>query len=579
MEINLDQDEIAKLRTRRNQVRGLYSGRNELFDRYEEIYFLRNSESPKMNEVDVQDIKKTTSPNGRDKVNGLKRILDTSEVHIKVKEKGSSEKIDKSDEIEAGLRKMLQVSGEYKPARIERDLNLASVLYGPVVLSCDSVDDLIKAKTKEGDTSGVNKFIRRQLETIRKRTPFLIETLNPKSSYPEQGQYGMVGHLYEYKENGTVIKERWGVDDVSISDGKEYTVQDFFHYDNRLVEVGSTTLFAGKWIAENEDGEAEGITNIPVFVRLAGGSTLFEKPEEQLGSFLYAYAKGEWDRRESLYWTYLFTSIYTKGLTGLTILLDPDSPTDADGNPVIKVNYAGNIKFISAKGTFQDPKVINGDVIQLKQLMEEQTSASTIQNQTIGGASDASTFSSYVMQMNAGKLPSIDPLDAQCECYKDLFLHILQRIKSEGIENDLISPADIPDDIELEVTIEPNLSQDDLRNAQIVAQLRNSGANVSDKWINTNLLKIADSDAMFREKAKEDLLKAYLEYVKSDQSLMQQFVALAMGTQDKKDTTEEEVPTDTTVPQGLTPDMLKGMSGNMNTEALPLTDAVTNRGG
>lgn len=570
MEINLSQEEIQKLRTRRNQVRGLYAGRNEMFERYEEIYFLKNAEAPKISDVDAQDIKKTISPNGRDKVTGLKRILDTSEVHIKVKEKGSNEKIDKSDEIETALKTMLQVSGEYKPAKPERDMNLASILYGPVVLSCDSVDDLIAAKVKEGD-SGASKFIKRQLETIKKRTPFLIDTLNPKCSFPEFGQYGMVGHLHEYKEKGSVIKERWGVEGTSISDSQDYTVQDFFHYDQRLVEAGSTTLFAGTWIAENEDGEVEGITSIPVFVRLAGGSTLFDKPEEQLGSFLYSYAKGEWDKRENLFWTYLFTSIYTKGLTGLTVLLDPDNPTDADGNPSIKVNYAGNIKFITAKGQVTDPKVINGDVIQLRQLMEEQTSASTIQNQTIGGTSDASTFSSYVMQMNAGKLPTIDAIEAQKQCYKDLFLHILQRIKSEGIDNDLIKPADIPDDIELEVTIEPNLQQDDLRNAQIVSQLKGSGANVSDEWINTNLLKIADSGEMFKQKTREEIKKAIVQNIIGNQELMQQFITAAMGTNKPKPTVPGQIPTEQMPTEPVNP------MGNMNTETLPMTDAISNQ--
>lgn len=517
--MTISQAELQELRKRRDTIKGSYAQRNVLFKRYEEIYFMDNVEKPKGSAVDPNDWKITASPAGRDKVTGMKRILDTAEIHIKVKDHG--EKARNSDKIEAGLKTMFRVSGEYKAARIEKDANLASVLYGPCVLTVDCIYDLLA--TKKGKDSGVDKYIVSQLKTIQKRTPFIIGTMNPKESYPEWGEYGLVGHLQEYTVKGSVLRERWG--SQGVSDDRDYIVKDFFHYDKRLVEADgiSTPLFADTWLTVTSKGEIEGVTSIPIFVRYAGGSTLFPEPEKQLQSFLYAYAKGEWDKRENLFWTYLFTAIYTQGLPGPTIVRDPDDTSD------IKVNYTGGVKVITVKGKLENVQVIDSDVVQLKGLMDGQTNQSTIQEQTIGGNTALETFSSYVMQVNAGKLPLQDPREAIEFSYRDACLHILQRIKAEGIENELISPQDIPDDIDLEVTFEPNLTQDDLRNSQIVTQLKASGANVSDEWLNTNLLKIADSAEMFKQKTKEELRRAIVGNIVQNPEIMQQFIQAVMG--------------------------------------------------
>lgn len=574
--INLTQDQIKKLRTRRDGVKATYHPRDEMFTRFEEIYFMKGTERPKDAAIDKKDWKVTVSPGGRDKVTGLKRILDTSEIHIKVKEKPfSKNQHPNSDKIEAALKEMLRISGEYKPARIERDTNLAAVLYGPVVLACNSIDDMLETKRSYSDP--VSMYVRKQLGTIRRRTPFLIETINPKESYPVFGRFGMVGHLQEYTLTGAEIKEEWGCEPEQFMDATDYKVQDFFYYSQRLVESSGKTLYAGEWLTRKTDPdtgedtpEYDGVTNVPVFVRIAGGTTLFHKPEEMLNSFLYGYAKGEWDKRENLFWTYLFTAIYSQGLPGPTIVKDPD-----DANEVT-VSYKGGVRVIEAKGKLENVQVINGDVLNMKNLMDEQTGKSTIQEQTIGGGSDAATFSAYVMSVNAGKLPAIDPKEAQEQAYRDLFIHILQRIKYEGIENTLISPDDIPDDIELDVTLEPNLQQDDLRNSQIVTQLKASGANVSDEWLNTNLLKIPDSEAMFRQKTKEEVRKAVIANILQTPEMMQQFIMVAMGMDPQPQQPPQQPPTGPQIPPGMEEQMsqMPGQMPGAGMETMPQTDAM-----
>lgn len=566
--MTMNQEEIIQLRKARDALRSSYGVRDALFKRYEEIYFMGNSEIPKDSSIDVNDWKVTTSPAGRNKVTGVKQILDTSDIQIKVKNTDKG----KSDKIELGLKTMLKVSGEYKRASVETDNNLAAVLYGPVVQIAESVDDLIIAKTKDSDGNdkqNINRYVKNQLVSIRKRTPFLISTMNPTQSFPKWGEYGMVGHLHEYTTSGSIIKERWGV--MTVDDEKDYKVMDFFHYDMRFVEAEGVNepLFADRWLTKKDDGDLDGVTSIPVFVRYAGGSTLFHKPEEQLQSLLYAYAKGEWDKRETLFWTYLFTAIYQQGIPGPVILQDPDDTTDE-----IKVTYRGGVKVIKARGKLENIQVIDGDVIQLKNLMENETAQSTVQAQTIGGTSEQNTFSGYVASVNAGKIVLNDPKEAIEKVSRDTFMHILQRIKSESILNDLISPADIPDDVDIEVTYEPNLTQDDLRNATIVTQLKGSGANVSDEWLNTNLLKIADSNEMFKQKTKEEFRKAIIANIINTPELIKPYLMAALGMRNPATTPPPAPPPMSTFGEGgadLGGEVPQGMMGG---EQLPQMDAM-----
>jgi len=93
----------------------------------------------------------------------------------------------------------------------------------------------------------------------------------------------------------------------------------------------------------------------------------------------------------------------------------------------------------------------------------------------------------------------------------------------------VISPADIPDDIDIEVTLEPNLTQDDLRNAQIATNLKAANTNISSEWINTHILKIADSKEMFRQKTKEDIRQSMVQQILQNQQLMEPYISSAMG--------------------------------------------------
>lgn len=571
--MNLTQEQISEMKTLAQGLKSLYGPYKELSKRIEEIYFMDNPEKPKgLSGVDERDIKVTISPTGRNKVTGLKRILDTGEVQVKIKDR---ENVPKADEIEYGLKTMLKVSNESRIASVEKDENLGSVLYGSAVLTADSVDDLLTAKTKTADgedKAEVNKFVIRQLEELKKRTPFIIGTINAMQSYPEWGEYGMIGHLRVYDVRGNMLKERWGCADAKVKADQKYTVWDFFHYDKRLTWADGVDgeLFSGIWMDETD------VPQLPIFVRYGGGSSLWYEPERQIQPFLYTMAKGDWDKRENLYWTYLFTAIFMQGLPGPVVMQDPE-----DTNPVV-VDYDRGVKIIKAKGKLENIRVIDSDVVQLKGLMDKTTADSTIQPEAFGAGAD-NTFSGYITAMNASKLPSEDPKEGIAKVYRDMFLYILKRIKNDSIENALIQANDIPDDIDLEVTYEPNLTQDNLRNAQIVAQLKGSGSTISDEWMNTNILKISNNEEMFKAKTKEDIRRAIIQQILSNPEMMQPILMAAMG-QRQQPPAQEEPQQGQPSPEEMAmmeqggempdPAMMEQMQGQPGMEAMPQTDAM-----
>ena len=502
-------EQIREMKARAEMVIGTYGTRDgDLFNRYREMYFMQDeTRRPANSKIDEKDWAITVSPSSRNEVVGMVRLLDTGEIHITAKSKG--EKAGKSDQIEKALKSMLRVSGEYRRARVESDAALSAVLYGPVVLYSESLDDLLEVNSKD-------VYRTRQIQQIKKRTPFLIRSINPEQSYPEWGEFGLLSHTWKYVVKGGVLKERWGVTEAKAD--QDYTVYDIYDCENRLVYTDG--------IAEPLFADAHGLTGLPIVTRYSGGSSLFHEPEKQLGSFLYAKAKCRLDKRENALLTAIATAINMRGLMGPLLAIDPDNVPET-----IRVDYAGGVRYMVAKAQQVDDKVIDPVVFQWRALLKEIGGESTIQGQTLGVANNQGTFSGLAMLSSAGKLPLVDSQRAIEMSFRDVFINILQRIKDEGIDNDLIAPGDIPDDIELEVSLEPNLPQDKLRNAQVAQSL---GDLVSDEWKHSNLLQVSDSVEMRKQVVKEAMIKAIVGGIVQNPEIMQGLVSAAMGMKKAK---------------------------------------------
>lgn len=498
----IPEKELTEITTRAKNLEAAFLKRNDLFKRYREMFFMDNIERPSSGNVDRRDWKLTASPSARNEVIGMKRLLDTSDLHVKVLENGNASK--KSDQIELALKRMLDASGEGKGARVESDAMLSAVLYGPVVLGAEALQDVLAMKK-------LPEYKRKHFEKINRKTPFIIKAINPEEHYAEIDEGLVILSQWKYKLTGAKVKSRF---DVKANDLQEYDVRDIFTPEYHIITIdGVGTVFA----------KPHGLGCVPVVVSFAGGTELFHTPEEQLNSFLYAKAKGELDKRENMILTALFTQLNQRGLLGTMYWIDP---TDAPDN--ITIDYQNGVMFAKGKVSAQNDKVIDPIVFQIKAMLDDLSGQSTIYKQTLGENINAGTFSSLAMLSSAGKLPMVDPQRALQNAFKDIFIHILYRIKTEGIENELIKPADIPDNLDIDVTFEPKLPQDNLRNSQMAVNL---GDLVSDEWKLTNLLQEGDAAAMQRQVAKEKIFKSMLARAAEDPQspIMQQLMGMVFG--------------------------------------------------
>lgn len=499
----------------------------EMYARYLEIYFMDGMETPKNAGVDKDDWKLTTSPSGRNAVIGMVRLLNTSELRVTVNSKG--EKHRNSDKIEAGLKEMLRVSGRFHRARIEKDANLSAVLFGPVVLQTERVDDLKKVHKSD--------LLRKRVEKIADLTPFLLRALPADQSFGGWGEFGLLRHLRKYKMKGDALTERWGVE---ASATKEYTVWDSIDLNNRVVWADG--------IKDNLLAQRHGMDDLNIAVRYAGGSSLFTEPARHIQSFLYAHAKGEWDKRENLFWTYLFTAIFIQGLPGPLLVFDPES---VNSQTKIEVDFTGGVRKIVGKATPVEFPVIDRNVLEVKRMMDEVDAESTIYKQTLGQNIAGSTFSGMAMLSSSGLLPLQDPKEAVSTAFADSFEHILCRIKNEGISHRVLSANDIPDEYEVSVSLEPKLPQDTLRNAQTAEGL---GDTVSDEWKQENLLQVTDTKAMQKQIMKEKMREMMLMTMSQNQPLMTEFLMTALGR--KPSAPPSQPPMQPPMQQPMPPEMM-----------------------
>lgn len=561
----LPHDVVQETVTRAKMLEQNNSKRNTLFKRYREMYFMDNMDGAKNSgSVDRGDWKLTSSPSARNEVIGMKRLLDTSDMHVKVLENGEASR--KSDRIEAGLKRILDVSGEGRQARVESDAILSAILFGPVILGAESIDDMLSVKD-------IQPYKRAHLQRQRNKSPFLIRTINPEEHYCEIDEGMVILSEWRYSLKGSVIKARFG--NVMANDTQNYTVRDIFTPEYHIIDVEgvSETVYAKKHT----------LGCVPIVVSVAGGSELFHTPEEQLHSFLYAKAKGELDYFENSILTSIRTQMNVRGLLGPMYWIDPENAPEN-----ITIDYQNGIMYAKGRVSEKTDSVIDPVVFKIKDMLDDISGQSTIYKQTLGESIGGNnTFSSLAMLSSAGKLPLVDPQRALEQAFRDIFLHILYRIKQEGMENNLIEPSEIPDNLEIEVTFEPKLPQDNLRNSQMAMNL---GDLVSDEWKHSELLQIGDSDAMRKKVAEEQLTKAMLQFMMQDQNFMQQMLQTALPGMNRQGQGRPGQPPRQPQPgmlpqqgqppapmdaQQIDPQMMQAMMQQQgNTEAMPQTDPM-----
>lgn len=504
---------IGDIQTEDDDIITLYSTRDSMFSAFHDMYFMQNSEGDSsLNDHDASDVKQTISPSARNDVVGVHRLLKTSDPRFKAtSQTGDTDKLVKaSDEIYGA-------SCELLPTSVHSDATLSAVLFGMVTIRTEMVDDLLALD--------LDPVIKTRLQDIRMRTPVLFTAISAQQSYPKFGKYGMIAFVRQYDTTAGELREEWGPQAVPnhAKDTEQLTVRDHTDGTYRAVYVkGESDPVEPKAFGPH------GLKRIPIVCTLAGGSGLFFKPEETLMPFLYAKWQGQWWRRETLLYTTLFTSMFERG-TGPLVSIDP---TSLDENQQVMVNWSGALRYITGKAQLIDDKAFDDNLVRAKSLLDNVGDDSTIYKQALGAeiGNGNAPFSAVAMLSQSGKLPIIDQQEAVSKAIEEAMMISLRRMKDESIpfegvksQTPLLNPQDIPDDMALECTLEPNLPQDQVKNSQIANGL---GDTVSTEWKRKELLQVNDSDAMTKQIWTEKASNQLFYQLVNNPSFIQKFLSI-----------------------------------------------------
>jgi hypothetical protein len=500
-------DEVTK-------IKALYSTRDGNATAYHDMYFMNDSQT--LSDHDANDVKETISPSARNAVAGVHRLLKTSEPQFK-----ATSQTGNSDQIGNACKAIYKASCKLLPTSVHSDACLGAPLFGMVTMKIEAVDDLLKL--------GLNGAIQARLQDIRLQTPFLITSIPANQSYPLFGKFGLRAHVHSYLTTVGDVRENFG--DIALPDRDDeaeiITLNEYYD----AVYYGAYVEGENVPVTPKAFG-AHGLKRIPIVCTLAGGSSLFSKPEEQIMPFLFAMNTGGWWKRENQTFTTLFTSMFERG-TGPLFAVDP---TSLDGGQEVVVNWSGVFRYILAKVQPINDKAFDENLLNVKGLLDAVAGESMIFQQTLGqNLTGTNSFSSLAMLSQSGKLPLVDYQEAVSKALEEVFVIGLRRMKDEGIKytvskniTPVLNPQDIPDDLVLECTLEPNLPQDQMKNAQVAMNL---GDAVSTEWKRTNLLQVNDNDEMteqiWTEKAAQTI---FAQLIQSPQ-FIQQFMQMIAGLQ------------------------------------------------
>lgn len=445
------------------------------YDEYEAIYFMEDRDKRPQGQ-DPDSYKLTISPTSRNALVGMNRLLRTATPKFTVE---AGDDGGDTSNIEDGLGTIIKESSRTMPmSSLSGDAFLSATLYGLVTIRVDNVSDLLAIK-------GLPAYERERLLDIQSRTPFLLTVIPQAESYPKFGRFGLRAHLWKYETTVEEVRERWGADKLPSSKASsKVTVYDWYDMTDRVVWTDGSN--------EPLLSAPHGLPFIPIVVKVAGGTSLFDKPEEQIAPFLYASAKAKLHQRETLVYTSLFTGVAERG-AGMLVGIKPDP---ANGDKIV-VNYAAGVRYIVGDVTPLNDKGVDNELYNVKRLIDELNGQSTIHGQSLGEGVGANVpFSSLVTMAQTGRLPLVDASECVGAAYAEIGKIICKWLKADGLANDLIQPADIPDRLDIKCEMEPDLPQDKLRNSTIAGALKGI---VSKEWIRGNLLNITDSQAMDRD--------------------------------------------------------------------------------
>jgi hypothetical protein len=497
----MDEKEFGEIKERARELQTKYAERNLLYEELEDIFFLNWEEESKIKRQ-AENIKVTLSPDPRNKVIGAMRLLTASDPVFSVPgELNDPEAQAESENLEKFAQKMWQAAGKVAGTPIHYDGAFSTMLYSEVHLAISSTRDLLNA------VSGKSKAHKTRAERVAKRTPYLFEAWSPKECFTEWDKMGLTVHFRRTVTTKHEVRDEFGEEATAHITGGGHeacVLAEWWDLINHVV-----------WVEGFDPpvvDEEHGLSYIPIVVGIADGSrALFSKPEEQRQPFLYGVHKSGLWNRQNLSLTVMFNMLHGLGANAMFLYeaIDPENEPERDFDvPGGEIRIKAGEKYGPLAKQLVDP-----NLWQAMEVVDMLTAESTIYEQTLGEPLGKNApYSMVALLSQAGRLPLVSPQRILGWAIGSAVEIAMKWLKEDGKKASTryggdtleLDPSQIPDDFEIEATLDISLPQDDLQAANVANQLtEGDDPLVSHEWVLKNVLKVEQPSEMMYQIWKE----------------------------------------------------------------------------
>jgi hypothetical protein len=503
-----------------NSLRDLYAERDALLDEMDRMYLLDWADKVELTrKFDFMRI--VLSPVPRNKIKAALRLLTATDPIISIpKELQQSSGQDVGDKLESMAQVMLRASDRIRGNPCHLDACLSALLYDEIHILINDTSTLAK-HARAGGT-------RKQAERVARLTPYLFEVQNPKGCYAEYSNLGLRAWARCSKMTHGNIVDTYGskgeaaLDSATDSRSRfdEYYVWTYYDLDQYCVYVENCS--------EPIYLEDHGLPFIPVVTHRVEGSRLFSDVSDQSEPFLMSmYKSGLWNTQNIA-----LSAMATSTAVGLWPTAHYEGPAGTEPELDLSQPFGVIRTDPGTKLEQWSKNLIDPALPQLWQTISSLAESATLYEQVAGQPLGTnSTYSETALLNQAGRLPlTASQRKAGWALGDALRMAFLWMRESKGKykasdsrKQAEIAAADIPETLEVEVSLDLALPQDRLQMSNIFNTLK--GVLPTD-WLIENVLNERQPDQLIEramgEQAFQSLWQAYVQQQVTNVMMQQQ---------------------------------------------------------
>jgi len=544
--------DLTELQDYARDLQATYGERDALLEDMKAMYLLIWDEQSDL-EAKFNHMHVTLSPDARNKIRTAVRLMTATEPQINVpKELQREIGPDVGDRIEQMAAIMLRQSDRIRGNPVAYDAVLSGLLFDEIHISVN--DTAVLASQGESGS----KARQARYQRIQDLTPFILDVHSPQGCYADHDALGLTAWARVVKMTRGSIISRYGSKGEAAIGGLGARQSSMEQLD---VWAMWTLDDYACWIDGSKEpihNEKHGLPFIPVAVHTVEGSrAMFADAAEQREPFLYTLWKSGLWKRANLYLSAMATNAASALWPQLAFISQEREAPDMDLSvPWGVFHLYPNEDLRTWNKNLIDPALVN-----LYQQTQALSTASTLYDQVAGAPlGPGASYSETALLNQAGRLPLVGIQRKAGWALGDALRMAFLLMKDGGGKYSgggravyaEIKAADIPDSLEVEVSMDVALPQDRLQLANIIAQLKGI---LPTEWLLEHVLQVRQPAQLIEQAMSEQATMALW------QAEMQRRVQEYM---------QPQIPAQAGGMPGMPPGMMPPMDGMNETMSNPM---------